>query len=98
MSSLLLVDEPPAFECVNESGASPFVLLCDHASRRMPRALGTLGLSDDHLASHIAWDIGAADVARALSKKLDAPLVLSGYSRLAIDCNRPLSVPGRFRR
>lgn len=92
--SLLLADEPPAFECVNEEGSSPFVLLCDHASRRMPRALGTLGLSDDHLSSHIAWDIGAADVARALSQKLDAALVLSGYSRLAIDCNRPLAVAG----
>jgi predicted N-formylglutamate amidohydrolase len=92
--SLLQADEPPAFERVNENGSSPFVLLCDHASRRMPRALGTLGLSADDLASHIAWDIGAAEVARALSQELDAPLVLSGYSRLAIDCNRPLAVPG----
>jgi predicted N-formylglutamate amidohydrolase len=87
-------DEPPAFEVVNARGASPFVLLCDHASKRMPRALGTLGLGAEDLASHIAWDIGAADAGRALSQKLDAPLVLSGYSRLAIDCNRPLTVPG----
>lgn len=92
--ALLQDDEPPAFELVNEHGSSPFVLLCDHASRRMPRALGTLGLSAELLASHIAWDIGAADVARSLSRALDAPLVLSGYSRLAIDCNRPFSVAG----
>jgi predicted N-formylglutamate amidohydrolase len=92
--ALLHHEEPPAFELVTENGGSPFVLLCDHASKRMPRALGTLGLSEELLASHIAWDIGAADVARALSQQLDAPLVLSGYSRLAIDCNRPFSVPG----
>lgn len=92
--ALLQKDEPPAFELVNEHGRSPFVLLCDHASSRMPRALGTLGLSEEHLAAHIAWDIGAADVARRLSRALDAPLVLSGYSRLAIDCNRPFGVPG----
>ena len=60
----------------------------------MPRALGSLGLTEADLASHIAWDIGAAEAARALSARLDAPLVLSGYSRLAIDCNRPLTVPG----
>lgn len=90
---MLQADEPAAFERVNENGSSPFVLLCDHASKRMPRALGTLGLSADDLASHIAWDIGAAAVARALSAKLDAALVLSGYSRLAIDCNRPPTVP-----
>jgi predicted N-formylglutamate amidohydrolase len=86
---LLALDEPPAFEVVNPDGVSRFLLLCDHASLRMPRALGTLGLPDDALRSHIAWDIGAADVAKRLSELLDAPLVLSGYSRLAIDCNRP---------
>jgi predicted N-formylglutamate amidohydrolase len=42
---------------------------------------------------HIAWDIGAADVARRLSSLIDAPLFLSGYSRLLIDCNRPLGAP-----
>ncbi len=90
--SLLAADEPAPFEVVRAEGASPFVLLCDHASRRMPRALGDLGLDEDALASHIAWDLGIAEVARALSARLDASLVLSGYSRLAIDCNRPLHV------
>lgn len=90
--SLLAADEPAPFEVVRAEGASPFVLLCDHASRRMPRTLGDLGLDEDALASHIAWDLGIAEVARALSTRLDASLVLSGYSRLAIDCNRPLHV------
>jgi len=42
---------------------------------------------------HIAWDPGAAEVARGLSARLDAPLVLGGYSRLVVDLNRPLRSP-----
>lgn len=90
-STLLLPDEPPAFELFNEQGKSNLVLVCDHASNRVPACLNTLGLSDAQLADHIGWDPGAAAVARLLSKDLDAPLVLSGYSRLVIDCNRPLA-------
>ena len=87
---LLAAGEPPAFEIVNACGASKLVLVCDHASKRVPRCLENLGLTPEQLDDHIGWDPGAADVARLLSKKLDAPLILSGYSRLVIDCNRPL--------
>lgn len=90
---MLLPDEPPAFEVVNPHGASRALVLCDHASPLMPRALGTLGLDPSQLLEHIGYDIGAAHIARRLSALLDAPLVLSGYSRLAIDCNRPLAAP-----
>jgi predicted N-formylglutamate amidohydrolase len=88
--SLLAPAEPSAFEIVNVHGRGSAVLVCDHASNRVPRRLGTLGLDPVQLADHIGWDPGAAEVARRLSVHLDAPLVLSGYSRLVIDCNRPL--------
>jgi len=91
---LLGPGEAPAFEVANENGASPFVLVCDHASNRVPRRLDALGLGPGQLAGHIAWDPGAADVARGLSAELDAVLVSSGYSRLVIDCNRPLASEG----
>jgi predicted N-formylglutamate amidohydrolase len=91
---LLVPDDPPAVEVINERGAGNAVLVCDHASNRVPRRLGTLGLTTEQLADHIGWDPGAAEVARRLSEHLDAPLVLSGYSRLVIDCNRPLDNPG----
>ena len=87
---LLAPDEPPAFEVVNAGGHSNAVLVCDHASNRIPQRLANLGLDAAQLALHIAWDPGAAEVARLLSAQLDAPLILSGYSRLVIDCNRPL--------
>lgn len=92
-SPILDPDEPPAYEIVNEHASGGMVLVCDHASNRIPRRLGSLGLTDDQLASHIAWDPGAAEVARRLAPLVDAPLVLSNYSRLVIDCNRPLVSP-----
>lgn len=84
---------PPAVTAVNEGGASPYVLLCEHASNHIPAAYAGLGVAPADLQRHIAWDIGAADLARRLSRLLDAPLFLSGYSRLLIDCNRPLGAP-----
>ena len=89
-SSLLAAGDPPPFEIVNPGGAAPVVFLCDHASNRVPRALDNLGLPPEELARHIAWDIGAAAMARRLATHFDAPAVLAGYSRLVIDCNRGL--------
>ena len=90
---LLADDEPAAFSVEHEDGASPFLLICDHASRRIPRALGTLGLNDAELTRHIAWDIGARGVASHLAAILDAMMIAQTYSRLVIDCNRPLTSP-----
>ena len=93
---LLDPDEPPAFEILNPGGAGRAILVCDHASNRIPRRLGNLGTDPGALSRHVAWDIGAAQVARRLSVTLDAPLVLCGYSRLVIDCNRPHWAEDRF--
>jgi predicted N-formylglutamate amidohydrolase len=77
-----------AAEIVNPDGGSDYLLVCDHASNTIPSEYGTLGLTRAQLQDHIAWDIGAADVTRHLSKRLDAPAVLSKFSRLLIDPNR----------
>ncbi|MFO0762138.1 MAG: N-formylglutamate amidohydrolase [Byssovorax sp.] len=90
---MLRPHEPPPVEVLREDVRSRLVLVCDHASNRIPEALGTLGVSDDDRATHIGWDIGAAVVARHMSALLDAPLVLAGYSRLAVDVNRPTDAP-----
>ena len=96
---LLMADEPQAVTVEQPEGVSDFVFACDHASMLLPRTLGTLGLSQTELASHIAWDIGAGGVAKALAERLDATLVTQNYSRLVIDCNRrqaaPDSIPTR---
>jgi predicted N-formylglutamate amidohydrolase len=82
---------PPPVGLVNEFGSSPYVLLCEHASCFIPLRYEGLGLPESELTRHIAWDIGAANVAKQLSHHLDAPLVLAGYSRLLIDLNRPVT-------
>ena len=69
-------------------GTGRFVFFCDHASNSIPAELHGLGLNAADLARHIAWDIGAAGVTEALSEVFDAPAILSGVSRLVIDCNR----------
>jgi predicted N-formylglutamate amidohydrolase len=66
------------------------VLLCPHASNHIPPEYENLGLPLEELQRHIAWDIGAAGVTRALADILDAPAFLGTYSRLLIDLNRPL--------
>ena len=73
----------------NATGASPFLLTCDHYGRAIPRVLGDLGVAEAELARHVGWDIGIAGLADALSKHLDAHLIAQRYSRLVIDCNRP---------
>jgi len=73
---------------LNAGGQAPVVLICDHASRTVPREYGNLGLPDDVIARHVGWDIGAAELTRSLSARLDAPALFSAVSRLVIDCNR----------
>jgi predicted N-formylglutamate amidohydrolase len=82
------------FEWVNPAGGSPLILVCEHASNHIPRQLNGLGLTAAEQMRHIAFDPGAAPVARLLAKLLDAPLILQRISRLVYDCNRPPESPG----
>ncbi len=93
-ATLLDADEPDPVEIFNPEASGRVLLVCDHASNRVPAALDGLGLSEIELARHIGWDIGAADVTRRLAAAMNAPAVLAAYSRLAIDCNRALDHPG----
>jgi predicted N-formylglutamate amidohydrolase len=87
---LLPPDDVTPLDVQGRDARSPFFIVCDHAGRLIPRSLGSLGLSEDQRATHIAWDIGAAGVAQRLAAALGAYVVLQRYSRLVIDCNRPL--------
>ncbi len=87
---LLAVDEPAPVSVYNEGGKSPFLLVADHAGNLIPRALGRLGIAEGECERHIAWDIGVASLGRRLASVLDATFIRQNYSRLVIDCNRPL--------
>lgn len=77
----------------NPGGRGRLVLTCDHASNYLPPEFGKLGLQEEDLIRHIAWDPGALQVARLLAEALDAVLVETCISRLVLDCNRPLDAP-----
>jgi predicted N-formylglutamate amidohydrolase len=90
LKNLLAADEPAPVTVYNADGKSPFLLVGDHAGNIMPRALGRLGIAETECERHIAWDIGIAGLGRLLANALDATLIQQNYSRLVIDCNRPL--------
>ena len=69
-------------------------MVVDHASAFVPTDLQQLGLTEHDLSRHIAYDIGALAVAQRVASHFGATLVYSTVSRLVIDCNRPLNVPG----
>jgi predicted N-formylglutamate amidohydrolase len=83
-----LFDSP--FAIHNGNGCGALVLVCEHASNRVPERYRRLGLSENDLQRHIAWDMGALEVAQACAERLDAPLVHATWSRLLLDLNRPL--------
>ncbi len=92
-------NEQPVVEVTNPKGEGQFVLVCEHASNYIPPEYKKLGVTAKVSKSHVAWDPGAIEIAKALSEALDAPLVASNISRLVYDCNRPpmvkSSVPER---
>jgi predicted N-formylglutamate amidohydrolase len=96
MAGLLTDADGPPFHEINPAGKADCLLICDHASRRLPERLGDMGLDQRHLAEHIAWDIGAEAMTRRLAERLDAPALAAGFSRLVIDCNRYLDDPAAF--
>lgn len=81
------------FAVVNANGRGRIVLVCEHASSRVPGHLNALGLTPAVLESHIGWDIGALEMAKECSRLLDAPLLYATYSRLVLDLNRCEDAP-----
>ncbi|MEO8443613.1 MAG: N-formylglutamate amidohydrolase [Gammaproteobacteria bacterium] len=97
IDSLLGADDPAPVEEVRPPVPEyPVLLVCDHASARIPAALFNLGLAPLDLGRHIAVDIGAAALTRGVAALLGLPAVLSRYSRLVVDCNRHLDDPSAF--
>jgi predicted N-formylglutamate amidohydrolase len=90
---LIGADDPAPVSVHNGNGRASVLVLCDHGSNAVPKALRGLGLTERELHLHIAWDVGAAAVTKRLADALDAPAVLANYSRLVVDCNRQLDHP-----
>jgi len=84
------MSESDAFEALNTGAHSNILVLCDHASNRVPHAVngGSLGISEADMNRHIAYDIGARETALLIAEALKAPMLASRFSRLVIDPNR----------
>lgn len=89
MERLLSDDDPPVFRIERAQGRSPVLITCDHAGRAIPRRLNRLRLPEATLSTHVAWDLGIAELGQRLSRRLDAFLIQHNYSRLVVDANRP---------
>lgn len=81
------------YRSIEGDASTGLLILCDHAENTLPEAYGTLGLRAEDLHRHIAYDLGAAQVAEHLARALGAPAILSSFSRLLIDPNRGLDDP-----
>lgn len=85
---LLQPGEPAAYRIENPKGSAPVLIVCDHASNRVPKVLNDVGLSKADLEKHIAWDPGTENIGRYMSEKLDATAFFASYSRIVVDVNR----------
>ena len=86
--ALLSPADPSPFSVVNPDGSSPFLFIGDHAGNVIPSSLASLGLDDDELTRHIAWDIGVGGLGERLALAMDAVFIRQTFSRLVVDCNR----------
>ena len=78
---------------INQGTNDDYLVICDHASNRIPNKYDNLGLNKETIESHRAYDIGISDVANALSEKIKCPLIMTNFSRLLIDPNRGIDDP-----
>ena len=93
-----VVEQHEAYEIVRGGDGSARVLLtCEHATNRLPP--GYQWHDDDRwlVNQHWALDLGIARITKALADELGATAVLSRFSRLLVDPNRPSSAPDLFR-
>ena len=82
--------DPPPYGILNPDGAADVLLVGDHVSNAIPRAMENLGLPDEVLQQHVAYDIGTRKLITHLAQHLDATAIVAGYSRLVVDLNRSL--------
>lgn len=86
-------DAPTADWHFHDGQRRDVLLICDHASNRIPAELGNLGLDEAQRKRHIAWDPGAAGITLALAQRMRWPAFLGAWSRLVIDLNRAPEAP-----
>lgn len=86
-----------AVEVLSGRADAHVFVTCEHASQRMPVGFRWPDRDRRLIDTHWAYDLGAREMTRSLADGLSATAVLSRYSRLLVDPNRPLDAPTLFR-
>ncbi len=86
-------DVDDASEVFGWPGHGRLVLSCEHASNRLPEPIRSGPGDAPWMATHWAYDIGAAELVREIVRNTGSVAVLSRFSRLVCDANRDPSDP-----
>ncbi len=89
-AAIELIDHRDTPESPGEGGHPEILILCEHASNRVPSKWQSLGLTEDEMNQHYAVDIGTSALSKAVAERLGCCALLAGYSRLFLDLNRVL--------
>ena len=68
-----------AFRMIDGDAGAGILILCDHAENAIPTAFDRLGLEEQDLHRHIAYDLGAAAVAERVAERLGAPAIVTAF-------------------
>jgi predicted N-formylglutamate amidohydrolase len=88
-------ERPDAVEIIEGDGA--VALTCEHASVALPEPWVWPQVDRWLVGTHWSYDPGAEELTRALAASAGWPAVLSRFSRLLVDPNRPVDDPTLFR-
>lgn len=91
------MDLTEAVEEIDGDFDGRLVFTCEHASAHLPEPWRWPEEDRWVVDTHWASDIGAAAFTRRVAQLMNAPAVLSRFSRLLIDPNRPLDSDTLFR-
>lgn len=89
--------DPNAVEVILGGPRAELLLTCEHASNRLPERWRWPREDERLVDDHWAFDLGAADLTRELAAAARADAVLSRFTRLLADPNRPESSDTLFR-
>jgi predicted N-formylglutamate amidohydrolase len=82
-----------AWNFITGDPGAKIVIIADHASATVPKDID-LGIDPALLGTHIAVDLGVAELTAALCARLGCTAILGGVSRLVIDLNREEEAAG----
>lgn len=86
-----------AYEALGGEPGAPVFLTCEHASERLPDGHSWSPNDGRLVGTHWAFDLGARDLVFDLATAMGAPAVLSRFTRLLVDPNRPEDSDTLFR-